>query len=221
LGAIGETRNFNRELIFDEHAIEFEARPVGGIFTAATHPSGDFAGIFEPCYGETIIDQTSWGTETEEEGIRSPVNIDALRIVGVERNVGFEEIPGAIWRSQTTNTGSSIRITTSTTGAYFTRATFISSGEITENTGDFRTGGVLEEFFNARGTDIVHEVLGDHLNGGTGVFQGLVETSASQSLGGDVTFVLGCIDDEWREIDDFFGVDLVLGGLGGHKGRWQ
>ena len=48
----------------------------------------------------------------------------------------------------------------------------------------------MQEFFNSRRTNVIHEILGDDLNGGTGVFQRLIQASARHGLGGDVAFIV-------------------------------
>ena len=171
---------------------------IRGAAAAAADTELELVGVAEASLGQVVIDNAGGRSQSKQEGVSPSVDIDSLRIVRVERDIGYEEVAGPGRSVKTSNTRGSVRVATSAAHIGFPSATFAGSRNITKNTGYFGTSGVLKKLFDVGRSEILHELLGDDLYGSSGVFQGPTQSTASHGLGCVVAGILSCVYREGR-----------------------
>jgi hypothetical protein len=164
------------------------------------------------------VDDAGGTAETEEDRVGPTLDVDAIDIVVVPRNVGDEEVAGVVRRGQTTH---AVGTTGGAQGAGFIDARAVAqTGVGAAGAGHLGVGRVLEQGGGVRRADVLHEFLGDDGDRRADVAQVRADARAGQRLGRLVTGVARGRDFEGRQLDDFFGVGSSAGfGLGRGRGR--
>ena len=201
---VHDTCYVDGQFVFYNDTVQLEFPTVGGVATAAAYAEAKLVGVTKASTGQVVVDNSGRRSESEEEGVCPAIDVDALRVIRVEWYVRHEEVPGTVRCGKTANTRGTVRVATSTAHIGFSGAAFVGSRNVAENAGDFGTRSVLEKLFNTRRSEVVHELLGDYLNGGSSILERSAETATGHGLRSIVAFVLRGIYCEGREFEDLF-----------------
>ena len=115
--------------------------------------SGILEEVCPDCRG---IDDTTWAAQTEQGGIGSALDVDTVRIEGIKRHVGLEEVSCQVSCGQTTDTRETARrIIAVTFRNNITGAGILGSGKVTAQSSNFRIRGQHEDILEVGGTGIL------------------------------------------------------------------
>src|SRR5690606_2344051 len=135
--AVGEEGAVHRERIFDQDTVEIERDAGGGrLAVAAADAGGKLGGVAEAGAGGAGVDEAGGGAEGEEEGVGAAVDVDAVGVVGIEGDVGLEEIARAIRRSEAADARGAVGVAAGIAGADVAAAVIGGAGEVADEAAD-------------------------------------------------------------------------------------
>ncbi len=132
-GTVHQPRNVDGEFVLEYDAVEFEVASIGGVPASAADAELELVGVAEASLGQVIVDNAGGRSQSEEEGVGAAIDVDTLRIVGVERNVGHEEVTRPVRSGQAANARGSVRVAASAAYIGFPETAFARSRNITKN----------------------------------------------------------------------------------------
>ena len=172
--------------------------------------------LLEICGFELVIDDTGGAAEAEEDGVGAARDVDALRVVGIHRNIRQEEIAGEIGAGETAHAGRAAGALERALGAGETVAG-ADAGEVALEAAGLGVGGVNEDVAEVGRAGVDHELRSHDGDGGADVAEIGAEARAGEGAGRGVSAVLGLRDHERSELQGFVRTCGGGGGLGGGR----
>gem|GEM_PF-5500598 len=175
-GVIVETRDAQAQFARQQHAIRIERR--ARTVVAAESP-GDLRRILgEVGTGRACIDDAGGTPLAEQNRVRAALEIDAVDIVAVPRNVREEEIAGVVGRRKTAHARVVVRI--AEIAGLVEDGAVADAREVAADAADFRVRCVLQQRRIVRGADVLQQLRGDDGHGVADILQPRVEAVARQ-----------------------------------------
>ena len=124
--------------------------------------------LLEICGFELVIDDTGGAAEAEQDGVGATGDVDALRVVGIHRNIRQEEIAGEIGTGETAHAGGAAGALERALGAGEAVAG-ADAGEVALEAAGFGVGGVNEDVAEVGRAGVDHELRSHDGDGGADV----------------------------------------------------
>ena len=113
------------------------------------------------------VDNAGRAAQAEKDGVGAALEIDAIHIVAVPRNIGQEVIDRGVGRSKTAHARVLVRV--GEFAALVGKIVITDVRHVAVNIADLGVGGVLQQRFAAGGADVFQHLLRHNRDGGTDV----------------------------------------------------
>jgi hypothetical protein len=140
--AVSQRGDVHGQEVLDDNPVQFERAAIGWrIAVPTTHARADFVLVAESGAGHAGIREPGWRAEAEQERVRPALDVDAIGVVAVERDVRLEEVTRAIRRRQSADARRAVGIAARAAGAGFAAEIVPGAGVVAQDAADLGARG--------------------------------------------------------------------------------